>query len=327
LAYTNAGYMSPAFDPLADVKVLLVSLAEDFRELRPTDESSLHFRNMIYNIFKSLTIDWTTGWDAYDDPALAEQITEYVENVEEVSPLFKEWIPHCMDILQSLILLPLTPTCEPDLRRMRKYYCIFVAEFIHLERCTGHPFYSLYLLHRLVEHARSLRSDYLQDATRPDAIAAFHHLLQLELSQINCPLPPDLRSEVLFCAMFAFAEQVESYLYYNLERLMAHKRQEYEQIDPRVRSVGQLMSALDVNFPDAYQCTDRTRIHVYNAMDRTHRELVLTPEQCVCMNQCSDAETKAKWASQWVGEQGVVESSSSSAWQARQSACEAVSVT
>src|SRR5574338_572298 len=57
LAYTDAGYMSPAYDSVADVKLFLVSIIEDLIEvfyINSEYEQFRKYRNIIYNIFKPL---------------------------------------------------------------------------------------------------------------------------------------------------------------------------------------------------------------------------------------------------------------------------------
>jgi hypothetical protein len=56
LAYTNAGYMAPSYDPLADPKLSMVSLAEDFRDCRGEDPDAQRFCTLVDNLFGSLDL-------------------------------------------------------------------------------------------------------------------------------------------------------------------------------------------------------------------------------------------------------------------------------
>jgi hypothetical protein len=274
LAYTDAGYMSPGYDYLADAKIFLVSLAEDFKECRLRYKYTTKFRNIIKNIFKAIDIDWKSGWDrTHDEIPIIDQLFEYIENsVEQHSYLFKNYPQMCMDILQSLIILPYNPKIEGTLRELRKAYKVMVYEFSKIEVEVNNPFYSLYIFRQMIDLIRYKRDDYLNTDTRQQTLQFFKNNLFdiVNKSAKFCSLKT-VHFENLLCSLFAFGQQLEFQLYRLLSKSMKKKLNNYKKLD--VQCIEHMYTLLDMNFKDSYKFNSRTVLHVLNSQTNT-REII-----------------------------------------------------
>lgn len=105
LAHTDVGFMSDRFDWVADPKLFLVTVSQEIKYKRGTKKAK-RFRRIVRNIFNPLTIDWQSGWDELGIKGASEQISKVLDEYNEISNLFYKYDCYCLDIIQTLILLP-----------------------------------------------------------------------------------------------------------------------------------------------------------------------------------------------------------------------------
>ena len=106
MGHTDVGFMSDRFDPIADPKLFLVTVASEMREKRKNKKSN-KFRRIVKNLFGKLNIDWESGWDNAEEKSASDFVTEMLKDHSRQSNLFDNYDHHCVDIIQSLIILPL----------------------------------------------------------------------------------------------------------------------------------------------------------------------------------------------------------------------------
>lgn len=281
ISYTDAGYLSPIYDSLADSKNLLVSVCRDLKEFRDPNEPEIKlFRNMVKNFFFDLPINWNSGWDVRNEPSLADQLFSYIENPNEESRLFTKYPHFCIDILHSLITIPLKPQVEPNLKKLRKYYEILVSEFLNIEKEVGKNLYSLYIFRQTVELARELREMYLTPETKEKALLHFQREVFEMVSKIAkfCSLK-QVNYERLLCSLYAFQEQLETQLYFRMDKLLKQKNKEYKKMP--VKNIKQMLFILQYNLRHVdkhSKITDQTNIYLWD-QDRKVGELYQLNEE------------------------------------------------
>jgi hypothetical protein len=268
LAYTDAGYMSPGFDPIADAKIFLVSVSEDLKECRRHNKNILKFRNIVKNFFKTQNINWRSGWDIHKEPPIIDQLFLYIENTEERSELFKKYPHMCMDIMQSMVTVPFQPQIEGSLKQLRKAYQIFVYEFYKIESEIHNSFYSLYVLRNMMDIARSLRDKYMDKDTRDFAIMMFQRELFTVIQKVAkfCVLR-NVHFDNLLCALYTFAEQLEYQLHRLLSKYVKRKMLSYQNMT--IQSMEHMYAVIDMNFKDSYKYNDRTRVYIWDSVNET----------------------------------------------------------
>jgi len=290
LAFTDAGYMSPAYDPLADMKILLVSMSEDLKGCRHRrkDDDAQRFRNISKHIFYDLNIDWRSGWDISDDIPIIDQLFEYVEDENEESIVFTEFSHYSMDILQNLITLPLSPNEGISLRELKKAYTLLVHEFNKLEREINDPFYSLYILRQTVTIARGLIDEYVNEDTQYKTIDKFEHLVFAEINKVAKFVRMEgVNFEAILCALYVFKEQLEGQLYFLLEKTMREKYVEYSNM--KVQGIDEILAIFEINFPsNHYVYNEKSKIHFYDSIKRTHQECRIPSKYLDKFNRMSD---------------------------------------
>ena len=273
LAHTNVGFMSDRFDWVADPKLFLVTIAYEIKTKR-SSKLSRKFNTIIKNIFSKLKIDWEAGWDIVEKKGAIDYVTElFTPTVTKSSSLFDDYEHYCIDIIQSLIILPLErQECSNNVVNLEIAYKTFLNEFIKIENEIGNSFYNLYILKCIVDIARSIRVDYYNTETRLQAIEYFKIKIFEKIQSIAkfCN-PKNLHYEKMICSLYILARNTEGILYKIIKARMIAKEKEYEKLP--VRNIEQIYAIIDVNIPDEYEFNSNTVIHIFDSIKETSSKI------------------------------------------------------
>ena len=260
LAYTDSGYLSPAYDTLADAKVFLVSLAKDFSECRPRSSQASKFIKIVHNLFSPLRLAWSSGWDKTDGHSIVDSIFRYIDNPKEESILFSQFPQLCVDILHSLIQLPLSTKTKATMDELKHTYNILVQHFRPIEDEIRDVFFSMYAFRNLVDCAREVRTRYY-NGEQEAAVAYFRNEFMTRINRtISFCMFTKVDFDILLCALFTFSEQLETQLARMLAKLVKTKQKQYEQLE--LQRVQDMYTVFSMNFEDSYQFSSSTKIHV-----------------------------------------------------------------
>ena len=78
MGHTDVGFMSDRFDPIADPKLFLVTVASELKYFR-NNKTSSKFRKIVKNMFGRLKIDWESGWDNVENKGASDYVTEMLD--------------------------------------------------------------------------------------------------------------------------------------------------------------------------------------------------------------------------------------------------------
>jgi hypothetical protein len=256
LAHTNVGFMSDRFDWVADPKLFLVTVSDEIKQKRRTSKSK-KLRKIVRHIFSPLNIDWESGWDDVEDnEGATDYILDMLKKHNKISELFKEYDYYCIDLIQSLIIIPLQ---EQNTDQFDDSYKIFIKEWIKFEREIADPFFNIYILKAVVDLARNVRSRYFRKETRIEAIQIFRRGIYEAIEKVSkfC-IPKNVHYEKLLCSLLVFARCMEGYLYKIMNHRMKEKQEEYDQMS--VSSVEEIYGIISTNLPDEYVYNENTKV-------------------------------------------------------------------
>ena len=111
-----------------------------------------------------------TGSDDDEDKGAVDYVLEMLEIYNNSSKIFKDYDYYCVDILQSLIILPLQ---AQDFSNMGKIFKTFLKEWSKIENEISNEFYNIYILKEVVNIARNIRPEYLKK-TYPELVTIFY---------------------------------------------------------------------------------------------------------------------------------------------------------
>lgn len=252
LAHTDIGFTSDRYDSISDPKLFLISVSEEIRNYRKTNKSK-KLRNMVKNIFDPLTVEWDCGWDSIFDNSASDYVLELLEEHTGESKVFKECENYCIDILQSLIILPFE---KKSYNSLTVSFCGFLEEYYKIEKQISNNFYNLYILKGIIDSARNVRSLYYNKITRNEALKTFRISIYDKIEKVAkfCKTT-DIHFEKMLCSLFVLANSIEGVYYEIMENNTNKKYKEYEKL--QLNTVEQIYGCIDTNLPDNYvYCKD-----------------------------------------------------------------------
>jgi hypothetical protein len=260
MGHTSVGFMSDRFDWVADPKLFLVTVSGEIKEKRNTKKAK-KLRRVVRNLFGPLDIDWGSGWDEGDEESASDAVIRMLEGVAKGSTLFEDYDHYCMDILQTLVIIPME---KQNYDNIHKSYLSMIKEFIKIENQISSPFYNLYILKGVTDAARCVRALYVDKNTRIDAIRTFRHQIQEKVAEVAgfCRLDK-VHFEKLLCSILVFSKCMEGVMYGHVEARMAEKQREYNKLP--LQSVEQIYASIEANLPDEYVYSKNSTIYIVDS--------------------------------------------------------------
>jgi len=281
ISYTDIGFMSDRFDWISDFKLFLVSVSKEINN-SGKDKRGERLRNIARNIFGKLELDWKTGWDSDSNLQGATAATiDKINNMVKSTGIFKDHCYTCIDIIQSMLILPFEKKSSSELMVA---YPIFLKEFAKIENEIGSAIYKMYILRCIVDVAKSVKADYMDEEKRPSAVETFKNALKDAILSVSkfC-LPRGIKYELMLCSLYSFSDCVEGILYKNIEKRVLQKDKMYKNLIPT--SALEITRIVDSNFEEKYMYSGNTIIKVYNSVEKTSKEIHITDEQADFLNK------------------------------------------
>jgi hypothetical protein len=262
MAHTGVGFMSDRFDWVADPKLFLVTVSGEIKEKRYSAKSK-KLRRIVKNIFNPLSIDWLSGWDKHESGA-TDYVLHILEEYNKTSNFFKKYDHYAIDLIQSLIVLPLK---KRDYNDIGTIYQAFLKEWLKIENEISNAFYNLYILKCMVDSARKLRSKYIVKNTKTKAVKDFGiSVYEIIDKVVKYCTPKNINFEIMLCSLLVFSDCVEGVLYDIMNNKMTSKNKSYKKLP--LQSVEQIYGAITTNIPDTYQYNENTTVFVYDCIKK-----------------------------------------------------------
>ncbi len=260
MGHTNVGFTSNQFDPFADPKLFLITVSGEIKEKRQT-KMAKRLRRVVRNVFGGLNIDWVNGWDKGKRSA-SDYVIELISNYNQVSKLFKEYDHHCIDIIQSLIFLPLQ---EQDFSNIHTSYKAFLNQWVKIENQISSSYYHLYILKGIVDAARRVGAAYRNQETRQGAVIDFQRDIGERINTVaKFCRTKTINFEIMLCSLLVFARCIEGVLYDVILTSTSKKHREYSKLP--LSSTQQIYAAIETNIKDKYIYSKDTSVIVLDSI-------------------------------------------------------------
>jgi hypothetical protein len=274
LNHTDVGFTSDRFDPIADPKLFLVTVADEINDSKHT-KNSKKLVNIVKNNYRKLKLDWDSGWDKDTKKCATDYVIDILENYSSISQLFRHQEYYCMDILQTLIVLPLE---EQKYTNIEIPYTTFLKEFVKIESEISSPFYCLYVLKGIVNAARAVRVEYSKKSCRERAVSYFRHsTYEVIDSVVKYCRPKDIHFEKMLCSLLCLAKCIEGILYDAMFIRTAKKTKIYKKIP--LKTPEEICAVIDINIEDTYEFNDKTTILAIDCIENSCYPVDLTEQQ------------------------------------------------
>jgi hypothetical protein len=281
--HTETGHTSNVFDWIADAKNFLVSVSNTLSN-RVDSKKIKKFRNVIKNIFFPLKIDWTCGWNKSKDISASQHIVDIFRKLTKVkSELFRTKTYECVDIIQSLIILPFDNQNYTDIKL--NYYG-FIQEWIKIESEFICKQYMLTVFKGIVESANTLRPFYIDIETRQGTIEFFRDAVYEEIGKVSkfCR-PKNINFDLMLGSLLLLSNNIEG-IYFTISKEIENNKTVYN--DLIFSSVEQIYGAIEVLFQDDFTFKKKTKILIFDSIQEKTIEFRLSHSQINYINQISN---------------------------------------
>ena len=260
--HTDAGFYTDRFDEFADPKLFLITSSDEIHTHKQTRKSNILY-NISRNIFSCLKLDWDSGWDNYTSKCANDYVLKVLSKYNSVSKLFKEYEYYFLDIINTLIVLPLEEHKYTDIEIP---FQSFLKEFVKIENEFDNAFYSLYILKSIVDITRVVRNDYQNPQTREEAIKYFKRSIYERIDSVSkfCK-PQSINFETMLCSLLCLTRCIEGMLYDTMEYVYRKQKKIYKNIP--LKNIDEIYTSIDVNIPDKYKFNEKTIIKVFDCID------------------------------------------------------------
>lgn len=262
MGHTSSGFTSDRFDRVVDPKLFLVTVSDEIRVARRS-KNSTKLKKIVRNTFSCLDIDWFSGWDNTDDDDLTDEITKITRKYAEDSVIFSNYENYCIDIIQSLIILPIEKQSHSNPKRAFK---TFLCEWMKIENQISNDQYNLYILREIVRIARHVRAAYMDNDTSKQAVEDFSKMLHTSVDKIAKFFNPTpaINYEKMLCSLYVFSTDIEGIFFDAMEERMEQKNGEYEKLP--LKSAEQLYAAIDTAIPTKYNYNEKTVFYMMDSI-------------------------------------------------------------
>jgi hypothetical protein len=290
LHHTDSGFNSDRFDPIADPKLFLVTIADEIYGYRKT-KNGKKLLKFVKDIFEPLKIDWDTGWDIPSKYSATEYVLRVIEKNNKYtnsknkkdfhSHIFSEYEYYCFDIIQTLIILPLEQQSTDSIDISIK---AFLQEFSKIEKAIGSSFYCIYILKGIVNSARQIRKDYIKTNKRDHALKFFKNAVHEYIDTVAefCVLK-DVDFEKMLCSLYCFTKCSEGMLYESMISKVNKKEVQYRKLE--MSKCDELYGAIETLVPSPYKFNSDTQVMVIDCMKEKMIPLTLTNKENDHLNQ------------------------------------------
>ena len=271
LAHTDVGFLCNMCDKWADPKLFLVTISDELKGYK-NSKTSKKFRRLVKNIFEPLSIDWESGWDNRDGLInCSDKIYNVVKREGKFSRFFKESGHYCIDIMQSLITLPIKKRRYNDIEDV---YRMIVDEFHKIEMEISSVFYNLYIFREIVNSARLVKDMYSKRETMTEATRMFKNNCLNTISTVAKYCNPKLDWDKLLCSLIVFSRKMEGMIYEHMSPIIKEKNEEY--MDMEVKTQEEIYEAIEVNIPGHFVFDKETKVYVWDSYKKQSNVMVLS---------------------------------------------------
>jgi hypothetical protein len=280
MGHTSSGFLSDRFDKIVDPKLFLVTVSDEIKTSRRSKDSN-KLKKIVKNAFAPLDIDWFSGWDNNDDDNLTDEITKITCDYSDKSVLFTNYENHCIDLIQSLIILPIEKQKHEN---PKKAFKAFLKEWMKIENQISNEQYNLYILRSLVDSARYVRAAYMDDETSKQAVQDFATMLHEAVGKIAKFFNPKpaIDYEKMLCSLYVFSTDIEGIFYDAMKERMEQKEQDYAKLP--LNTPEQLYAAIDTAIPTKYVYNENTVIYMMDSISGDTKVFSIDPKDVKRIN-------------------------------------------
>jgi len=262
LSQTEIGFLGCVHDKHADAKLFLNSVSYEMSRNKKSEISN-KFRYLVKKIYNNCNIDFDCGWDKSDENSISGHLFKKMKSQFKRSDFFKEQGHHIVDMMESLIILPMkSRDTEHTIEDMTG---IIVTEFMKIEKEITSEFIKMYIFKVIIESARKYRKEYIQSGqSRIDAVKFFREDILEAIDSMVKYCNPKINWEKLLCSLLCIAKSIEKYCYEKMRKVLHDKKNDYNNM--ALKNTCEIYEAIEANIPSHFEFDPNSTVYVWNSM-------------------------------------------------------------
>ena len=281
LAHTDIGFIPSVYDQHSDAKLFLTSVSNEIKKYKDCEISNT-FRTLVENIYGKCKVDLECGWDTReDDVSISDQLLKKMSNQFRRSKFFKKQGHHVVDLLQTLVDLPLTNRKTED--NIDDLAGILITEFLKIEKDISEDFYNMYILKNIIETASSLKNDYVVREKRANAVSVFREKVLESIDKVVRFCNPKINWEKLLCCLLCMSKCIENFCHDRLKKLLSVKKSDYNKM--ALRDTSSIYEAIEANVPSHFFFDRDTELYVWDCPQQKGYKKKLNPDLIQKVNE------------------------------------------
>lgn len=271
LDHTHVGFTTPVFDPWNDIRLLLVTIADDFKYA----DYPIQLTNVIKNLFGSMPIQWDSGWERFSKVSANKHVNHKCkEHLTQNLTLFRKlyWVDILMGGLGKL------PFKKHDTDQLDVALQSVETEFSLVENLTQDADTLEIIFKRIVDSVRELKKPFLgSNGSQRWALDEFRKdISSLIDEQLKFATIPDINWELLFGGILLLAQSVEGLVADFLEEYQEQRQHYYSQM--KIKSVFECITMLQCVYDQPWILDNDSKIYHIDLIQRRNREFKVHPD-------------------------------------------------
>ena len=281
IEHTNALFTTYKFDPIADLRIFLISSSSCFKR-RSWSKKRSKFRKLVKNVFKGMILDWDTGWGIDDGKSFIRYVGDLLQKRAASSVIFSQCSIGCVSAINSLLILPFEEVGFDDIY---SNFGNFLSEWRKIEDTLTDPYKLACVFKDLCTIARTVRPDFFSE-NKDKAVVAVSREIFESLGRVarKCR-PKNVNYDRMLTFLYKLAQNIEG-IYHGMDMILTEKTK----VELKYASCERLNGAIEVNFPDTYVYSDETNIIVQDLITKRKYRKNLSVSTSETLNTCHPFE-------------------------------------
>lgn len=280
LGHTSVGFRSYTHDPVYDSQLLCVTVAGELM-IEREDSKARTFHKIIKNTFSPKYVDYESGWLKLGKDSVSDDLVDILNKYNRdlgnrKSKVFDHNNCYIIDLLQSLIKLPLKPRPKRTKSDLKRGFLSFISELIKIENQIRDEYLLLYIIKSTMDEARKVYRVYekeLREARREEerresfrsstALKKFRHNMYKIVDGIVDHFSfEDIDFEKILVSLMCMNECFEDFYYHRTQKLEKKVSKIYSKMP--MNSGVDLYSCIELNIPSNYEYTKKNIFCVFD---------------------------------------------------------------
>lgn len=275
LEHTHVGFTTTLFDRWNDTKLLLLTVADDFKY----NEEPVQLDRIIRNLFEPLHLQWDAGWERFERVDAVTHVKDVCkEHLSRHLKLFRKI--HWVDLICHSLDLPFKRHDTSELNIALE--CV-ENEFSKIENVTQNVDILEHIFKQIVDSVREMRKTYLAgeydwvlQEFRSDVIKVLD-------KHTNFATVDNVDWDILFGGIVLLAQCVESLVSEFLEDYQRKRNGYYDKM--KIKSVFECLQMLQANYDIEWNLDDASIVQHIDLTTKTKQDLRIHPIHQKAVNE------------------------------------------